>query len=260
MTLLQAIFLGVLQGITEFLPISSSGHLVLAETTLNLKAETLKSFDVAMHVGSLLAILIYFRKTIVEILTKERKYIVYLLVGTIPAASIGLVFEDYIDTIFRSTLAVGIVMIVTGFYFLIAEKLHEKLQKKNHKMTVGKAIAIGIAQMFALVPGISRSGSTIATGVIAGMERTKAAEFSFLLGSIAIAGAGLLTALKVESIDIGMQPLVAGFIASAITSYFAVKFLMHFFRKNTLRPFAYYLFAIGILAIVVWFDVQSVAL
>ncbi|PIS04450.1 undecaprenyl-diphosphate phosphatase [Candidatus Peregrinibacteria bacterium CG10_big_fil_rev_8_21_14_0_10_44_7] len=260
MTLLQAIFLGVLQGITEFLPISSSGHLVLAETILNLKAETLKSFDVALHVGSLLAILIYFRGIILEILTKKRNYILYLVIGTLPAVIVGLTLEDYIDQVFRSMLAVGIVMIITGFYFLIAEKIHKNLQNKDQKITIKKAILIGVAQMFALVPGISRSGSTIATGVITGMERTKSAEFSFLLGSIAISGAGLLTALKIESLDISIQPLMAGFIAAAITSYFSVKFLMHFFKKNTLKPFAYYLFAIGILAIVVWFDVQSVTL
>jgi len=102
MTLLQAIFLGVLQGITEFLPISSSGHLVLAETILNLKAETLKSFDVALHVGSLLAILIYFRGIILEILTKKRNYILYLVIGTLPAVIVGLTLEDYIDQVFRS--------------------------------------------------------------------------------------------------------------------------------------------------------------
>ncbi len=247
MTILQAIFLGIIQGITEFLPISSSGHLVLAETALNLEVETLKSFDVALHVGSLLAILIYFRKTILEILTKDHKYIWLLLIGTVPAVIAGFTLEDYIDQIFRGTLAVGIVMIITGGYFLLAEKL--KLQATSYKLQTKHAVLIGISQMFALIPGVSRSGSTIATGVLTGIERVKAAEFSFLLGSIAIAGAGLLTALDVESIDVKTSSLVAGFLASAIASYFAIKFLMHFFKKNTLRPFAYYLFAIGLIAI-----------
>ncbi len=247
MTIIESIILGVVQGITEFLPISSSGHLVLSESLLGLEVEALKSFDVALHVGSLLAILFYFRKTIAEILLKDHKYIGLLLVGTIPAVIAGFTLEDKIDALFRSITAVGVVMIITAIYFLIAEKF----APKKGKLTIKNAVLIGIAQMFALIPGVSRSGSTIATGVLTGLERTKAAEFSFLLGSIAITGAGLLTALKVEAGTLDLTTMSLGFFASMIASYFAIKFLMNFFKKNTLRPFAYYLFVIGVIAIMV---------
>lgn len=246
MTLLESIFLGLLQGVTEFLPISSSGHLVLFETLMKLPVESLKSFDVALHVGSLLAILIYFRKTILQIILKDRRYILWLIVGTIPAVLAGFTLEDYIDEIFRGTLAVGIVMAITGVFFLLAEKF----KPKQSELTAKKSFIIGIAQAAALIPGVSRSGSTIATGLLTGAKRTKAAEFSFLLGSIAITGAGILTALDVQDLP-ETTPLVAGFVASLLASYFAIKFLMYFFKKHTLKPFAYYLFLVSAVTIVV---------
>ena len=245
MSILQSIFLGALQGITEFLPISSSGHLVLFETILNLEVEALKGFDVALHVASLLAILFYFRKKILNIILKDRKYILWLIVGTVPAVAIGLTLEDQIDAVFRGTLAVGIVMAFTGVFFLIAEKF----KPKKSKLTAKKSFLIGLAQATALIPGVSRSGSTIAAGLLTGAERTKAAEFSFLLGSVAITGAGLLTALDNPQLP-ATAPLAAGFLASLIASYFAIKFLMYFFKKNTLKPFAYYLFLVSALTII----------
>ena len=250
MNLIQVILLSLVEGVTEFLPISSSGHLVLVETIFKLNVEELKSYDVALHIGSLAAILIYFRKTILQIITKDRKYIVYLIIGTIPAVIAGFTLSDFIDKIFRNTLSIGIILILVGVYFLIAEKISSKsatrnLQSANYKLP----LLIGLAQMFALIPGVSRSGSTISTGILLGLERKKAAEFSFLLGSIAITGAGLLTALDITD-KIDWQTTGIGFAASLISSYFAIRFLMKFFEKNTLRPFAYYRFAIGLLAII----------
>jgi len=135
-------------------------------------------------------------------------------------------------------------MAVTGAFFLIAEKFKPAHSQLNAK----KSLLIGLAQALALIPGVSRSGSTIAAGLLTGAERVKAAEFSFLLGSIAITGAGLLTALDNPPIP-ATTPLAAGFLATLVASYFAIKFLMYFFKKNTLRPFAYYLFAVSILTI-----------
>ncbi|MFA6528863.1 MAG: undecaprenyl-diphosphate phosphatase [Candidatus Gracilibacteria bacterium] len=249
MSLLQSIFLGILQGITEFLPISSSGHLIILESIFKLNVETLKTYDVALHIGSLAAILIYFRKTILHIITKDRKYIVYLIIGTIPAVIAGFLLEDFIDKIFRGTLTVGIAMIVVGIYFLLAERRKLKAPSSNQAISSNlQALFIGLAQMFALIPGVSRSGSTIATGILLGLDRKRAAEFSFLLGSIAITGAGLLTALDATD-PLDLRTTGMGFAASLISSYFAIRFLMKFFEKNTLRPFAYYRFAVGILAI-----------
>jgi len=249
MSLLQSIILGLLQGITEFLPISSSGHLVLIEKLFGLNVEELKDYDVALHIGSLLAILIYFRKTIWQILTSDRKYILYLIIGTIPAIIAGITLEDKIDAMFRNTLSIGITLILVGIYFLIAE--HFKQKSKSYKLqpiSYKLSALIGLAQMFALIPGVSRSGSTISTGILLGLDRKQAAEFSFLLGSIAISGAGLLTGLKLEG-NFDLHTTIPGFAVSFIASYFAIRFLMKFFEKNTLRPFAYYRFVIGALAI-----------
>jgi len=251
MSILQSLILGLLQGITEFLPISSSGHLVLAEAAFNLKVESLKSFDVLLHVGSLIGIIVFFRKRILEILLKDRKHIGYLIVGTIPAVIAGFTLEDTIDSVFRGVLPIGIAMMATGVFYLIAERF--KLKDKN--INAKNSFIIGLAQMCALIPGISRSGSTLATGLLTGIERTKAAEFSFLLGSIAITGAGIL-----QVKDIGELPAVSvsvvGALVSAVTSYFVIGFLMKFYKNNTLKPFAYYLFLIGMIAIALFIDIK----
>jgi len=186
-----------------------------------------------------------------EIFLKERTYIKYLFIGTIPAVIGGITLEEKIDTVFRGVLPIGIAMIATGIFYLISEKLKSTTKNLDNK----KSLIIGLAQMCALIPGISRSGSTLATGLLTGMERTKAAEFSFLLGSIAIAGAGVMQIKDVETLP-PMDVSAIGLILSAITSYFAIKFLMKFYQKNTLRPFAYYLFCIGAIAIGLFIDIK----
>ena len=239
MTLLQAIILGIVQGITEFLPISSSGHLVLGETLFNLEVENLKDFDVAVHVATLLAILIYFRKDIIK-----TKYWPYLILATIPAVIIGFTLEDQIDAIFRSALSVGIVMMIVGALFQIPEP-----KSKNKKLTWKNTLLIGIAQSIALIPGVSRSGSTILTGTLLGLKREEAARFSFMLGSIAIAGAGLLTALDLTELTIPASTLAAGFIASFLAGLAAVSWLMAYLKKHSLRVFGIYLLAVGVVTV-----------
>lgn len=251
MTIWQSLILGIMQGITEFLPISSSGHLILAEAAFNLEIESLTSFDILLHIGSLIGIIVYFRKKIMEIFLKDKKYIGYLIIGTIPAAVVGFTFEDTINTVFREVFPVGIAMLATGALFLISEKF--KLKNKN--INTKNSLLIGIAQMFALIPGISRSGSTMATGLLTGLERTKAAEFSFLLGAIAITGAGVLQINNINELP-SANTSVIGTLASAVTSYFAIKFLMKFYKNNTLKPFAYYLFFIGVIAIGLFIDIK----
>lgn len=254
----ESIFLGILQGVSEFLPISSSGHLILGEALLGLEVEELKSFDVMVHLGSLLAILIYFRKDIWQLilglgkLLKGRfndeyvRLIGYIVVGTIPAVFAGLFLGDFIDSLFRNVAAVAIWMAVIGVVFLIGEKV----AKQKEKITIGRAILIGVAQACALIPGVSRSGSTIVTGLFLGMKREKAARFSFLLGIPAIFGAGVLT-FKDGLSDFGLvspSMMAVGFISSAIAGYISIAFLMRFLRTNGLQVFAYYLIFIGILA------------
>lgn len=257
MDIIQALILGIVQGITEFLPISSSGHLVLGEEILGLKVDELKSFDVVVHVGTLVAIFIYFWKDFVKLLKslfdksqkQEHKLILYLVLATIPAVLIGLTLEDQIDSMFRNKVAVGIMMAIVGLYFFITEYLSKQ---KNSKITLPKAILIGIAQAVALIPGVSRSGSTIATGVLLGIDRVKAARFSFLLGSIAITGAGILTGVKVVKDNLFIPDtsiLLVGFFASVISGLLSVAFLMKFLKKYPLWIFSIYLFIIAVLAL-----------
>lgn len=242
MTLLQAILLGIIQGITEFLPISSSGHLILGQELLGLDVANLKAFDVTVHVGTLLAILLYFRRDLLD--TKRWPY---LILGTIPAVLVGLFLEDQIDAIFRSALAVGIVMMIIGAIFQIPENTFKK--KHDTKLTWPRALAVGLAQSLAIIPGISRSGSTIFTGTFLGLQREEAARFSFLLGSIAIAGAGLLTSFDLfdPSYEFATSPatLIAGFLAAFLSGLAAVAWLMKFLKKHSLQVFGIYLLFIG---------------
>lgn len=253
----EALILGIVQGITEFLPISSSGHLVLGETALGLQVADLADFDVTVHVGTLVAIFIYFRADFARLFrafftgkwrSPEGKLIGQLVIGTVPAVLVGLIWGDQILAFFRNPQLVGGMMIVVAAYFMLAEIL----RRTKPELTWGKALIVGLSQALAIIPGVSRSGSTIATAMLCGMERVEAARFSFLLGSIAIAGAGLLVGLDVaeNGSTLSWGPLAVGFSASVISSYLAVSFLMEFFKKNTLKPFAYYLFAVGGLALV----------
>lgn len=258
--LLNAFILGLLQGVTEFLPISSSGHLVLVEDLMGLDVAGLKSFDVMVHIGSLLAIFIYFRtdiwemiKALMDFLTgrlkKDNPYfrlIIFIVMGTIPAVIVGLLFEDQIDAMFRSKMPVAIVMIVLALIYVLGEFVFKKkIKPKNfEQITWVNALAIGVAQAIAIIPGISRSGSTIVTGLFFGIDRKAAARFSFLLGIPAIMGAGLLTSFKVTGQEIeliGIGSLVVGFLSSFVFGYLSVSFLMNYLRKHSLLVFAGYL-------------------
>ncbi len=250
MTILQAILLGVIQGITEFLPISSSGHLIIFESLFGLKVEELLDFDIALHMGTLLAILIYFRKDIWELLTfKNPKLIKFILIGTIPAVVIGFLFKDAIEAALRSPFSVSILMITVGILFLLPEKL---FVKKQTNLNLKKSIIIGLAQSLALMPGVSRSGATILSGTWLGLSREEAARFSFLLGSIAIFGAGLLAAKDLDQVTIESSVLAAGFLASFVAGIFSIGFLMKFLKKYSLKVFGVYRILFGLL-IFVWY-------
>lgn len=271
MTFLDALILGLLQGITEFLPISSSGHLVLGEALLGLNVEALKSFDVAVHIGTLAAIIIYFWKdfvglimgflSLLRIVKKKKKYeeyqklVGYIVIGTVPAVIVGLLFGDAIDYLFRNPLYVGLFMIIVAEVFIIAEGV---LKKYKEEVNVGlkQAVIIGLVQATALIPGVSRSGSTIAAGIFQGVSREKAARFSFLLAMPAILGAGLLTLvkdLKAGEFNVEAMPMIVGFIASVASGFAAVYFLMKFLKNHTLKVFSVYLFAIGLISVIISF-------
>lgn len=234
----QALLLGLLQGITEFLPISSSGHLVLAETFLKLDVDSLKDFDVMLHIGTLFAILIYFRKDVFDV-----KRWPLLVLASVPAAIVGILFEDPIDAIFRNATSVATIMLVMGLLFLIVPK------KTGKPLTWARGLLMGCAQAVAIIPGVSRSGSTIWLGTQLGLKREEAARFSFLLGAIAIAGAGLLQAKDIW-IDgavhtLSTSVLAVGFFSAFVSSLFAVSWLMKFLQKNSLRAFGVYRIVLG---------------
>jgi undecaprenyl-diphosphatase len=244
MSLLHAFLLGLLQGITEFLPISSSGHLVLAETFLKLDVEKLKDFDVMLHIGTLFAILIYFRREVFEV-----KRWPLLVLASIPAALVGIFLEDPMDSLFRNATSVSIAMIVMGLLFFIVPKKSEK------PLTWARGLAIGCAQAFAIIPGVSRSGSTIWLGTQLGLKREEAARFSFLLGAIAIAGAGLLKSKDIWIDGAGstltFPVLAVGFAAAFLSSLFAVSWLMNFLKNHSLKAFGVYRVILGVSVLIV---------
>lgn len=262
MTLLEALLLGILQGITEFLPISSDGHLVLAEAFFGLQFETLKGFDVVLHAGTLLAMVIYFRADLLKLFTQNHRLLGYIVLATIPAVVAGLTLEDWIDATFRDIRMVLWMLLIMAAWYLIAEEVTRRKTKENSTVpttdyrlqttrspfTLLNTFVIGLAQATALIQGISRSGSTIATGLLFGLKREAAARFSFLLGMPAIAGAVVLKSYHIaKGIEVLPQTsaVVVGFLASLISGYLAVAFLMKFLKTHTLRGFAVYLVLVG---------------
>ncbi len=284
MSYLQALLLGILQGITEFLPISSSGHLVLFQGLLGLNdAVALKAFDIAVHFGTLMAILIYFRRDIVELLRalwlwirpsrkpveglemaknlqSEQKLIITLIIGTIPAVAVGFLWGDWLDEHFLAPLPVCLMLFLIALVFLLAEYLYKKRRSHRASFSHLDGLLIGLAQALALVPGVSRSGATITTGLFLGIEREKAARFSFLLGSVAMVAATAFAVLKVAKGEYSMPStdiLLIGIASSFAAGWLAISFLMNYLKKHTLAVFAWYRIA-AVLVFLGWFYWLSV--
>jgi undecaprenyl-diphosphatase len=243
----NVIFLGILQGVTEFFPISSSGHLLLAEHFFALPVENLKAFDVVLHAGTLLALLVLFWRewfSILQFKKPGRQLFGQLIVATAPAAVIGLLFGDAIDQFTRGD---NRVVIVASFFLIVAFALFlaEKFGKQNSEKVAWKNIFVmGLFQASALLPGISRSGATIAAGMFSGLSRSAAAKFSFLMLAPATAGAVILIAKKVFEGELSLPPIefsLVGFVVSAIVSFMAASFLLRFIKKHSLKIFALYL-------------------
>lgn len=267
MTTLDSIILGVIQGITEFLPISSSGHLVVFEDWLDLPLESLKSFDVAIHVGTLFSILVYFWSDIVSLWkgfwaacrgktsneqlfgVSPMKFLLLLVVGTLPAVLIGLTLEDTIDGFFRDDYNIGYAFLYTATFFLVVEYFFRN--KKSRPMSYWSSLVVGIFQAIAIVPGISRSGSTIGAGLMAGLERKEAAHFSFLLGIPALIGAGVLTSYKLftgqEAVySLSWDIYAVGTLTSFVSGYLSIYLLMKFLKKHSLAWFSVYLYILAL--------------
>jgi len=259
-----SLILGIIQGITEFLPISSSGHLIVFRDILNFQFSDSLRFDIALHFGTLVAIIVFFLKDVARLIkafftsfanlkkmNADQKVSWLIILGTIPAAVIGALFSEWIDDYIRNTLVVIITLIAGGILFLIIEKFY-KAKLKIKDLNWKSALTIGIAQAVALIPGVSRSGITIITGMGFKLQRTEAARFSFLLGIPAILGAAVWGAIKLDySLMNNSDWLVfaIGIISSAVVGFFAIKFLLAILKKYSMRPFAYYRFVLAIILI-----------
>jgi undecaprenyl-diphosphatase len=268
-SLLQAIILGIVQGATEFLPISSSGHLVLVPWWLNWDIPADLVFTVAVHLGTLVAVLVYFWRDWLRVLQGAWKIVttrriddpdsrlfLFLIVGSIPVGIIGALFASEIEQAFQQPAAAAGFLLVTAALLVFSE-LRTNSQAANrtlNDMSWLDAILVGVAQLLALFPGVSRSGSTIAAGLFRGITRPDAARFSFLLGTPAIIGAGLITGLDlIQSPEAaGELPLLlAGFISAGIVGYASIAFLLTHLRKRRLYIFAAYCTVVGLLSLLV---------
>ncbi len=259
MTLIQALILGLVQGITEFIPVSSSGHLVLVHNALGLN-DTGLAFDVALHLGTLLALILYFYKDIWRLVLglfgkNELKKLAWLLVlATIPAVISGGLLESAAESTFRSVKLVSINLILAALIMLWAERVYQKRSRHTNleDTKTSQALAMGLAQAAAVVPGISRSGSTITIGLFAGLDRVSATRFSFLLGIPITAGAILkVFASSSAEAQFSQQSgvFIVGMITAFITGLFAIRFMLRYLAKHSLAIFAYYRIAVALLAI-----------
>ena len=254
MTVLQAIILGIVQGVAEFLPISSSGHLIVLQRVFGIQEPAL-TFDIVVHVGSLVSIAIVFWHDIWAILKNPfSKMTGLLIVATIPAVIAGFFFRDIIENYLRTGIWLAAAFTLTGFLLIFADKFTH-LPKEEKDITYLDAIIIGVMQAMALPPGISRSGTTIMGALSRGINREAAAKFSFMMAMIAIGGAGTLEIFEIATgreVFEYVPPLqmFAGFVSSALVGYVAIKFLLKLIKACKLRYFSYYVWGLAVLVLI----------
>jgi undecaprenyl-diphosphatase len=244
----QVVVLAVIQGIAEFLPVSSSGHVVVTSTLFGIKDSS--ELNVVLHVGTLMSILVYYRQRIFELLTTDRKVILWLVIGTIPAAIIGVSIKLMYKDLLNSPLLAGCMFPITGAFLLIMKYLPNR--NKNYKgLELKDVLVVGIFQAFALLPGISRSGSTILAGVLMGQKRQSATTFSFLLAIPAILGAASIEGIQIykEGSQTPIVLLLVGMAIAFVIGMFALHWLVKWVEIGKLHLFAYYLFPLGIVVV-----------
>jgi len=241
MSFLQAVLSGIVQGVTEFLPISSSGHLVILHKLIGLQ-EPQVVFDIFLHLGTLIAIVIVFRKDIIEVFTVKKRTGLLILIGTVSTAGFILLFGKGIESLFGNVKIVGVMLIVTGAWLILGNFL----RYGTEGLTGLKALLIGLAQGIATIPGISRSGATISTGLFLGLSSQAAVRFSFLLAIPAILAAFLLKAGDV-ALDGFSANYITGFIVSCIVSVLALKLLLRLIHRGRFHLFGIYCIVAGIL-------------
>jgi undecaprenyl-diphosphatase len=265
MPLYQAIVLGIVQGITEFLPISSTGHLILFPWFLGWKDPGL-TFDVALHAGTLLAVVVYFWRMWLDMilaaagignpkdpeLRGKRRLFWFMVIGTIPGAIVGYLFEKSADSVLRTPVIIGAALIVVALLMWAGEAAGRR-QESLKEVTIWGAIVVGLAQACAVIPGVSRSGSTMTAGLFCNMKRETAARYSFLLSAPIIAGAILLKGVQVHhagGLPHAMRaPFLAGVIASAVVGFLVIGWLIRFLETRTFKGFVIYRLALGVIVL-----------
>lgn len=264
LTLIKYLILGLVQGITEPIPISSSGHLIIVRELFGIEAKGL-SFEIFVNFASLLAVLIIYRSDIIRLITNgyrfiikkdqaaksDFQFIIYLIVGTIPVGVVGLLFGDFLGELLSGTKVVGVTLLITAVAIWTIRNLRGK--KSDGDLTMKDAIIVGLAQAIAVTPGISRSGASIVSSMLVGMNQETALRFAFLLYIPVSLGTGIIEIPEIISdpnFDQLMIPYIIAFIASFIATYFALKWFMDIMRKGNLKYFAYYCVIVGTLVII----------
>ncbi len=260
MSLIESIILGIIQGLTEFLPVSSSGHIEIGQAILGTASlkEQEELLSIVLHAATALATIIVFRKDILAILQgllkkegqEHKQFSIYVILSMIPAAIVGVFFDDLLETLFEGQLVlVCAMLLLTGALLLFAEKA--KIESTD-QLTWGKAIIIGLAQAVAILPGVSRSGATIATSILLKVDRAQAARFSFLMVVPLILGKMAKDILdgKMHMSDELMIPFIVGFLAALLSGIIACQWMIAIVKKSKLSYFAYYCWAVGIVGLI----------
>ena len=260
----EALILGIVQGLTEFLPVSSSGHLEIGHALLGTSGEENLTFAIIVHAATVLSTLVILWREVAQLFNgtfttlqwnAEKDYVAKLLVSMIPVFIVGMFLKDQVEAFFgNGLLLVGICLLITAFLLALSEWLQKKRQTAGHEVTYKDAFIIGIAQACAVLPGLSRSGTTIATGLLCGVKKESVAQFSFLMVLIPILGEALLDGVKLLSGEIvselSASAAIVGFLAAFLTGCFACRFMLEVVRRQRLVWFALYCAIIGTVAII----------
>ncbi len=264
MSWLQALILGIIQGLTEFLPVSSSGHLEIGHVLLGTSGEENLTFAVIVHAATVLSTLVVLWREVAQLFrgtfttlqwNAEKDYVAKILVSMIPVFIVGMFFKDQVESFFgNGLLLVGICLLITAALLALSEWLQKRRQSEGHEVGYKDAIIIGLSQACAVLPGLSRSGTTIATGLLCGVKKESVAQFSFLMVLIPILGEAFLDLLNVlqgEVVsDLGLVPAIVGFVAAFATGCFACRFMIEIVRRQRLVWFALYCAIVGTVAII----------
>ena len=264
MNWLEALILGIVQGLTEFLPVSSSGHLEIGQALLGTSGEENLTFAIIVHTATVLSTLVILWREVAQLFkgtfttlrwNSEKDYVAKILVSMIPVFIVGMFFKEQVEAFFgNGLLLVGVCLLVTALLLALSEWLQKQRQGEGHEVTYKDAIIIGIAQACAVLPGLSRSGSTIATGLLCGVKKESIAQFSFLMVLIPILGEAFLDLLKLLqgelTGDLGFVPAIVGFAAAFVTGCFACRFMIEIVRRQRLIWFALYCAIVGTVAII----------